>query len=686
MADRTIDRWIYGLSAASVGAFIALAAAGQKENLADVLLLGTLPLAFTGAGAVALLKRPAHRAARRITILGTTHLAAFSLAVVVVSDPAHPVSWILNLVSMMLFALGMAAWVAACAVFPDGRYTGVLSRHLVRGYTSLVAALSISVGLLGPDVKPVVLLGDDPPSIETPLGTEALRLLGPIAAIIINLGLLVGVVLLVLRYLRGDKARKLAMRWPLVSAIVLGAAVIGAPFGSLVFPDAVVTIAFVVIGISFPATLALAMLRHRLFDVDLVIRRSLIYGVLWVFISAIYAAVTSLLGISVGARAPVGLAVVVTAVMAVTLQPLRSRLENIADRWVFGRRASRYDLLSSFGASLKRTFDVDSLVQELVATARAGAQARWVRLWLVDPDRKGLTPRHAEGLSLMEEDFAPLVVPLADAEAAVGFIECGPRIDGSYSTTDAELLQTLAYQATLALRNATLAADLAARVFELDRQTRELAASRARLVHAQETERRRIERDIHDGIQQQLVAMMAKLELTQTQLPWDLDKARHSLEEAQHSVRSSLADLRDLVAGIHPAVLRDQGLAEATKALAARCPLEIDLCIAARVENMRLPADVESAAYFTIAEGLTNAVKHSQGARVVLDLALVPDGLAVEISDNGCGFQSGGKAGGGIEGLQDRVEALGGRIDVESEPGTGVRIRAHFPLRDNENV
>jgi PAS domain S-box-containing protein len=207
------------------------------------------------------------------------------------------------------------------------------------------------------------------------------------------------------------------------------------------------------------------------------------------------------------------------------------------------------------------------------------------------------------------------------------------------------------------------------------RVERELRESRARLVHASDDARRRIERDLHDGSQQQLVSVAITLEAAAGQVESDPEGARRLLAEASTELREAIAELRELARGIHPAVLTEGGLEPALRGLATRS------AIPARIESVpsaRYPAPVEAAAYFVAAEGMTNAARHATGAAAVA-VSVHEDGerLVVEVSDDGPG--GAGADGGGLRGLADRVAALGGELDVHSPAGAGTRLRAEIP-------
>ena len=231
-----------------------------------------------------------------------------------------------------------------------------------------------------------------------------------------------------------------------------------------------------------------------------------------------------------------------------------------------------------------------------------------------------------------------------------------------------ELVRMVAGSAALALENERLEAELRARVDELER-------SRARVMEISLFERRRLERDLHDGAQQRLVALSVQIGMAQKMVAEKPALAARLLESAREELRAALAELRELARGIHPAILTDQGLGPALEALAARTPIPVDLTA---MPAERLPASVEAAAYFVVAESLTNVAKYAHAARASVSIAR-DDGFAVvEVRDNGVGGAD-PRAGTGLRGLADRIAALDGRLEVHSPPGEGTIVRANIP-------
>jgi len=233
---------------------------------------------------------------------------------------------------------------------------------------------------------------------------------------------------------------------------------------------------------------------------------------------------------------------------------------------------------------------------------------------------------------------------------------------------NAELVDSVCAAAGLTLENERLQAELRARLTELQ-------ASRARLVEATEAERRRIERDLHDGTQQRLVSIAMSLGLLESKLPGEPGQAGPIVRETRVALAAALDELRELTQGIHPTILAERGLPVALDELCHRATLPTHLQLDL---SCRLPDQVESAAYFVVSEALTNAAKHSHGSEVRVRAACASGLVIIEVADDGIGGAAAGN-GTGLRGLTDRVEALGGTLTVSSPPGRGTTLRAEFP-------
>jgi len=514
-------------------------------------------------------------------------------------------------------------------VFPDGRLPGPRWR-----WVAWLAVAGISTLALALVVKPGPVVEKRFSFVDNPLGIEAvgpaltaLAVAGYIATVAAALAAFAS---LVLRLRRAQGEERGQIKWLVYACALVAVTAAGL---KLVGGGAAENLHVASIGL-IPVAVGIAVLRHRLLDIDLLIRRSVVYGALWLSIAAAYTGLAALLGIAAGSRLPVALVVLLTAAVTLVFQPARRRLETLADRWVFGERPSEATLLRDLRAA------EPGLAERLAGGVARGLDLRWARVLVAGDSALAGDPQPGER--------PHLALPIGEG---LGVIECGPRREGSIGPGDRELLESLAEQAALAA---------------------ELTASRTRLVSAQDAERRRIERDIHDGAQQQVVALLATLGLARHRLGED-----EALEQLDTQARQLLSDLRDLAQGIHPRLLIDHGLVAAVASMARQAPIPVAVEHDHALDDVRFSGELEAAAYFVVSEGLANVLKHAQARSARVRLGLESGALLVEVLDDGRGLAD--PAGSGLRGLRDRVEAVGGRLELESPAGGGTRLRARLP-------
>lgn len=349
-------------------------------------------------------------------------------------------------------------------------------------------------------------------------------------------------------------------------------------------------------------------------------------------------------------------AVLVTAVATFTLQPVRRFLEGLLEGRLFGRRFSDEQLLRHFGTSLQETTDPQELLKRIATTARHGLDFSWARVSL-----------HGGRTTTEGRPKGPpaLVVPITYGGEQLGEIDCGPKTSGVISDKDAELLATLAAQSALAIHNARLA---------------------ARIVQAQDAERRRIERNIHDGAQQQLAALVANLGQARERLRREGNISETFLAELQNAAVAILGELQELARGIYPSVLTDGGLLAAIWDRCVGLPISVKIESDPLLRWQRFPPHIEGAAYFVAMEALANTLKHAQADSAVVSIRWERGKIALEVSDDGVGFDPDATSAGGLTHLADRVAAVGGSLQVKSVPNQGTRVTATLPIHEREPV
>jgi signal transduction histidine kinase len=680
---------IFSLTTIGVAALaVALPAAvtvGEVQPEGAIWMVGMA--ALFGGGALCARRLPGELAARRYLLLGVTAIVWFAagLGLVIAYRRLGDGLWLVlpNTLMLMLDLALPAAILGVAATYPEGAVQRPYERRLAAAALALAPLVPIVLLLSRPTLLPTLVFGwtadyaGPAPVVASPLHVGALDFLAGPATFYARaaLGLLVGlaVLLLILRYRRSAAARRRRLVWPLVAFAFAALQPLGNGLVALgLLPQRAVSVPVVLAIVAVAAGLAIGLLRPELFDLGHAVRRTLAYLALWAAIGAVYVGVAAAAGVAAGGE---GLQVAVAIAIAVTLlaEPLRRALARRAARWAYGERVSGPEVLRRLGDALEHTLESEELARTLAATIREGLGVAWVRLELDGgfTATAGPAPRRDPASAGRGSPAgATTAVPLAYGAQRLGTLV----VAAATPPVDRVVLGNLARQAALALGNARLAAELRARA-------EQLAASRTRIVEAQEAARRQLERDIHDGVQQELVALIARIGLARRQLDHDPDALAATLEDLQGEVREALAELRELASGIHSSVLADRGVVEAIESRAARLPLAVAIECAPELRARRFPEPVEGAAYFVVCEGFANVLKHAAARQVTVRLRAEPRSLRVEVGDDGRGFDPGVERGGtGLSGLADRVEALGGTFRVESSPGTGTLLRAALPV------
>jgi signal transduction histidine kinase len=648
------------------------------------------PAPFYVAGLAGVFRGPGHRVAVWLLAAGAMDMLGTCLGDAVTDLPvvaSASFAWVVVLAGFCASNASVAAGVGLIGLFP----TGVPERAGERWALRIIAAMAVVLPVLlmvSSPTPPAGLFQPAEHGIASPLFLPAARPLEPVAAALeygFAVSIVLGVVMLYLRYRRSSPADRRRIRWLLAgmgSAVVLFAAltVVSLTAGSGAFATASIFVLWTLALILTLGSLIVPLSQDGVFGIDRSARRSMVYRALWLLIAVVYVAAAAAIGLIAGQHLPLEAAVLLVAAAALLFQPAQRRLERLADRWVFGDRLDGYEVLTRFGAMLETSPGPSDLLPRLAAVIREGLGLRWARVRLDLPAGGSLPTAGAAGLEPGDAPEAALIVPLIHAGTVLGRIECGDRRDGPLLDEDRRLLANLAGQAAAAAHNLHLTAELSDRLDLIRRQATELTASRARVAQTQDAERQRIQRDLHDGVQQDLVALTANLALARERLRRGDPRADESLAELQRDMSGLLGQLRDFAHAIHPPVLADQGLLEAIEAQAARLPLEVVIEADPALRGVRYPAQVETATWYVVSEALTNAVKHARARRVLVALAQ-PDGhLAVEIRDDGCGFDQATVRGLGLASLADRIAIVDGALRIDSSPGRGTTLRAEVPL------
>ena len=513
------------------------------------------------------------------------------------------------------------------------------------------------------------------------IGHTVFGVMRPLGAFLLLLAGLLSLASLVFRYRSSDRTQREQLRWLIFSGLVVGLGILSGAFvGTLVSDPRVATeianaiSSFTVMTV--PIAIGIAILRYRLYDIDLVLNRTVVYGALAAFITGVYVAIVVGLGTLVGrgGRPNVALSILATGVVAVAFQPVRERVQRFANHLVYGTRATPYEVLSEFSDRLGEAHDSEDLLPRMARILAEGTGAVRTDVWLASgselrPDASwpadSAPPPH-----LPVDPFPEAFIPVRHQGDLLGALSLEKRAGETLTATERKLVDDLAGQAGLVLRNVRLTEELLARL-------EDLKASRQRLVAAQEEERRKLERNLHDGAQQQLVALSVKARLAQQLAERDPAKVEEMLEQIQSDTSDALENLRDLARGIYPPLLQDQGLVAALEAQARKA------AVPTTVEGAwigRFGQDVEAAVYFSCLEALQNVAKHAGASRATITLSNGGGSLTFTVTDDGAGFDAAQTSyGTGLQGIADRLAALDGTLDVRSEAGEGTTVTGRLP-------
>jgi len=391
------------------------------------------------------------------------------------------------------------------------------------------------------------------------------------------------------------------------------------------------------------------------------------------------------IGSVVGSNSNRFLTVAAAVVIAVAFQPVRDRARRFANRVVYGKRATPYEVLSEFSERVAGSYSTEEVLPRIAEILGSGTGAARAEVWLrVGSELRPAAhwpngkpghstrpvPIRGEALPLLPVAGVNEAVPVRHQGELLGALAVSMPPSEPLGPVQEKLVQDLAAQAGLVLRNVRLTEELKAKLEELQ-------ASRKRLVAATDEARRRLERNIHDGAQQQLVAMAVKLRLAENMIGRDPDKERQLISQLQEETTETLETLRELARGIYPPLLADRGLAEALTAQARKVPVPVE------VEAMgigRYPQAAEAAVYFCCLEALQNIAKYAQATRVTVTLQSVDGQLSFAVRDDGVGFDPERTGpGSGLQNMADRLSAIGGDLEVRSQPGEGTLVLGRIP-------
>jgi signal transduction histidine kinase len=571
----------------------------------------------------------------------------------------------------LIVGLGVVGW-----IFPEGRF---LSR---RWRTAMIVACAVAaVPMVLNALLPrlTIFAGfDNPVGLDEPWVPVAAN-----ASIGLMLPVLVGgaaAATVRFRKRHGDERQQIKWLLLAVMAIAMVLAYLSILLGIIlatgtdptqgaVWPEYLAIASFLAV----PISVAFGVLKYRLYDIDVVINKAVVYAVLAVFITGVYLTVVVAAGSLTGYASNPVLSGIAAAIVALAFQPVRRGTQRLANRLVYGERATPYEVLAQLGDRLASEYAADDVLDRIAAALAGGIGADRVVVWLnsggelrpaaVWPEGAPAAPIAASVAALTATEDGMRSFPVRLQGEILGAIGVHKPASDPLTPADEKLVGDLAAQAGLVLRNARL--------------IEELRASRRRLIEAQDEERRKIERNLHDGAQQQLVALTVQLGLLERQAE-DPDTVRASATRLKDALQDALDELRALARGIYPPLLADQGLAAALEAQSRKA------AVPTTIESGgigRYPREIESAVYFCALEALQNVAKYADATSAVVRLGERDGRLEFEIADDGRGFDPTATSyGTGMQGMVDRLDAIGGTLEVSSESGRGTMVLGRIAL------
>ncbi len=625
-------------------------------------------------------------AAATLTLPATAYIEA---AFEVPFRPSLPgtayAAWVVNL-GPALIAMGIPM---LFLLFPTGSPPNRRWRWV--GWVWLAGVTLSAVWLM---LRPGEIYGErDLYHFDNPFGfsfIEPLRFLFfDVGSACIVVAAVASIVSLVVRFRRARGEERQQLKWLMLVGVAgailfLSLIIAGAvgPEGDKGVDDVLWSILVVVLLVGIPGATALAIFRYRLYAVDVVISKTIVFAGLGLFITAAYVAIVVGIGALLGGdRSGTALRIAATAGVAIAFEPARQRLQHLANRLVYGKRATPYEVMASFGHRMAAVPSVDDVLPDMAETAARGVGATAARVTLQLGDGTERSVSWPPGEAIDDPTFS---LPVGHADELIGAIAIVKPPNEPLRPAERALLEDLAGNAGLALHNVRLASDLGARAEELAVQTIEIERSRERLVTARDTQRRRLERELRDGVGTQLAAIRDEIGSDAERIETERVVVEESLDDLGARANAALEELRDVARGIFPPLLSDQGLGAALDALVRKTGASVTFVLDPAADRRYEPA-VENAVYFCCVQALQNAERHAPSATVEVHLGSDDEAIRFAIHDDGPGFDvSTTDAGEGMQIMRDRIAALAGELVIESTPGRGTTVAGRLPARAME--
>jgi len=680
--------WAASVAFALVWVFVDAAVESSESGVGDSLFIVAAVLLYATVGALITSRQRGNRiglifawVALAAAVSGTSGAYA-RLAVERDLPLAGATTWLAN--------LGVVAIIGPIAflflIFPTGRPPsrrwGWLLRVMLGAYAITIVLFALTPGRMRAG------FADFHSRLTNPIGLptawqEAIEAITTVFGSIVFIGAIASIVSLIQRYRGAASEERQQIRWLawlggfaalyVVVILLLEATGVMPEEGFVSNLSFIVLIILIFVGI--PVTCAVAILRHGLWDLDVVVKKTVQYGVLLVAAMALVGVLVILPGVFVfGIDRRVAPGIAIGVLLTLVLALLRLPARRFADRVVYGTRSTPYEVLSDFADRVGGTYSTDDVLPrmaQLLGEATGGRAARvWLRVgdvmraeaaWPIDAAEVADVATTGDALPMFAGDQA---FEVRHKGALLGALTVTEAPDDPMTPTKTKLVRDMAAQAGLVLANVRLIEDL--------------RESRRRIVTAQDERARKLERDIHDGAQQQLVALAVKQRLAASLIGKDDRQLRSMLDDLQSDTSDALENLRDLARGIYPPLLADQGLAAALGAQIRKSAVEVHL----DADGIgRYPPETEAAVYFSCLEALQNVAKYADATGAAVRLSRTDDYLTFEVADDGKGFDPvAASRGSGLPGIADRLAALGGDLTVRSAAGDGTTVAGRVPV------
>jgi signal transduction histidine kinase len=695
MNQRRIAWTIWGLSVAFTAGYVVVNTSAKGFNLGEYAFTVFAVLLYSTVGALITSRQAGNRVGLLFAWVGLS--ASISLLAGSYASLAQQRDLPFLAATAWVGRVGFAAMFGPLAflflIFPTGRPP---SRRW--GWLLRVMLVAYAVTMIGFALTPGPLeagFAELPRPVANPIGLpsswrQSIEAITTVAGLVLALGAITSVLSLIQRYRRAAQLERQQIRWLAFLGVFLGIILV-LSFG--LFATGAVSDESIVSAITFfafitgmflgiPLVCGIAILRHGLWDLDVVVKKTVQYGLLvagFVVAVVVLAALLPFLILGVGGGNVVDVPmIVVGALLTIGLILVRSRAQRWANRIVYGKRSTPYEVLSEFAERVGETYSTEDVLPrmaQLLGEATGAREARvWLRIgremraeavWPTDVSSIGNVSIRGDELPEFGNDDA---FEVRHQGELLGALTVSLAANDPMNATKEKLARDMAAQAGLVLRNVRLIEDL--------------RESRRRIVSAQDERARTLERNIHDGAQQQLVALSVKLRLATGLLERDPAKVRTMLDELQGQTTETLEDLRDLARGIYPPLLADKGLPAALEAQARKSPIPVSV----EPDGVgRYGQDVESAVYFCCLEALNNVAKYAHASSVEIRLRQSDGALRFEVADDGVGFEPDSTTHGtGLQGIADRLDALGGRLEIRTAPGEGTTLVGLVPSPTGE--